>query len=253
MPQDDEAEFEDMFSKFQADDQTDPTDKIAEQKSERLRSSMKKVNLRSSEKEVRVKTFAGLKKTNSKDGNIDLEEQKEKNRFISTMVQARQIQQQRFLSKIRSNFNPLRILQKDRKLVIHREDSQSRKEEVFDAIWVFEIIGRKYEQIENPLKLGVFDSAKCYYVVFRQGNKVSIVLWRGKNQNMLSFQSSIDMFMETKFRDVSNTQRGKGQQLRSASTVESFSKLLKNDQFAGMIREQNPGLIETRQRNDTIA
>jgi len=52
---------------------------------------MKKVNLRSSEKEVRVKTFAGLKKTNSKDGNIDLEEQKEKNRFISTMVQARQI------------------------------------------------------------------------------------------------------------------------------------------------------------------
>ena len=82
------------------------------------------------------------------------------------------------------------------------EEKDKKKE--FDTISVWEIDRRKYTQIENPLKLGVFDSAKCYYVVFRKANKVSIVLWRGKDQPMLSFQNSINMFLETKFRDVSN-------------------------------------------------
>lgn len=69
----------------------------------------------------------------------------------------------------------------NRHLVQHQEESKDKVREGFDAIWVFEIIGRKYEQIENPLKLGVFDSSKCYYIVFLKDTKVSIVLWRGKD------------------------------------------------------------------------
>ena len=51
----------------------------------------------------------------------------------------------------------------------------------FDAIWQFEILGRKFEQVENPLKIGVLESQKCYFLVFYKGGKASIVLWMGKD------------------------------------------------------------------------
>ena len=136
--------------------------------------------------EVKVKTFQGLKKGSGSHDQLDLEEVKEKKQFVNSMVQSRQIQQQKFLSKIKAQFNPLRILQLDRKSVLAGEEQKSGKKE-FDTIGVWEIDRRRYTEITNPLKLGVFDSAKCYYVVFRKGNKVSIVLWRGKDQPMLSF------------------------------------------------------------------
>ena len=51
------------------------------------------------------------------------------------MVQSRQIQQQKFLSKIKAQFNPLRILQLDRKSVLAGEEQKSGKKE-FDTIGV---------------------------------------------------------------------------------------------------------------------
>jgi len=51
----------------------------------------------------------------------------------------------------------------------------------FDAIWQFEILGRKFEQVENPLKIGVLESAKSYMIVFYKGGKVAITLWRGRD------------------------------------------------------------------------
>ena len=92
----------------------------------------------------------------------------------------------------------------ERKIGLSGEEKKENRKE-FDVIGVWEIDRRKYTQIDNPLKLGVFDASKCYYVVFRKGNKVSIVLWRGKDQTMLTYQQSINMFLETKFRDISNT------------------------------------------------
>ena len=58
----------------------------------------------------------------------------------------------------------------------------------------------------------------------------------------MSFQNSIDMFLETKFRNKANAQRGKRQ-----STVDSTSNLLKNDQLQSMARQ-----IETRERKGAL-
>ena len=59
--------------------------------------------------------------------------------------------------------------------------------------------------------------------MFRKENNVSIVLWRGKDQTLLSFQNSIDMFLETKFRDVSNAQRDKRHASYSVASTNDMS------------------------------
>ena len=51
----------------------------------------------------------------------------------------------------------------------------------FDAIWSFELIGRKFEQNLNPLQMGVFSSTKSYFIVCVKQQKVAIFLWRGQN------------------------------------------------------------------------
>ena len=81
---------------------------------------------------------------------------------------------------MRAKFSPLDLLQSD-KLKI----GSSSKD--FDAIWQFEIIGRKFEQVENPLKVGVLESGKCYFIVFYKQGKTAIALWRGKDQSFLDF------------------------------------------------------------------
>ena len=48
-------------------------------------------------------------------------------------------------------------------------------------MWQFEIQGRKFEQIENPMETGILYSAKCYFLVFYKNGKAAIVLWRGKD------------------------------------------------------------------------
>ena len=168
-----------------------------------------------------------------------MEEAQEKKRFLTNVVQQRKIQQQLFLSKIKAVFNPLRILQQERKMVL--QDKKETKKE-FDSIGIYEVQRRKYIQIENPMQLGVFDSSKCYYVVFRKENKVSVVFWRGRNQALLNFTGSLNIFMETKFRDVALSRRGKGgaKQLRSASTIE------------GIGFKQNSVLSQIREKSDTI-
>ena len=96
----------------------------------------------------------------------------------------------------------------------------------FDAIWQFEIQGRKFEEIENPLKLGVLESQKCYFILFYKNGRVAIVMWRGKDQNLLDFPESMKVFRQTKFRLVKNGLRAKG--VRSQSTVHDVSEFMKH-------------------------
>ena len=65
-------------------------------------------------------------------------------------------------------------------------------------------MGKKFEQHLNPLEIGVFNSAKCYFIVCIKGTKVAIFLWRGRNQTLIDYQSAIEIFVDTTFRNVSN-------------------------------------------------
>jgi len=66
-------------------------------------------------------------------------------------------------------------------MVLDKKKTKQKFSNNFDAIWTFEIIGRKFEQYTNPLQIGVFSSSKCYFVVCVKGTKVAIYLWRGKS------------------------------------------------------------------------
>ena len=44
------------------------------------------------------------------------------------------------------------------------------------------------------------ESQKCYFLLFYKCGKVSIVMWRGKDQSLLDFSSSIKLFKQTEFR-----------------------------------------------------
>ena len=94
----------------------------------------------------------------------------------------------------------------------------------FDAIWQFEILGRKFEQIEHPLKVGVLQSQKSYFLVFYKAGKVAIMLWRGRDQTMITFKSSVQLFKQTKFRLVKKGLRAKG--VRSQSNVDDVNKFM---------------------------
>jgi len=121
---------------------------------------------------------------------------------------------------VRAKFNPLSILQVD-KLKAIKDSTMSND---FDAIWQFEILGRRFEQIENPLKVGVLDSAKCYFVVFFKSGRVAITLWRGKDQTHLDFKKSVKLFKQTKFRLEKAGIRKKGN--RSKSNVDDLKSFL---------------------------
>ncbi len=87
--------------------------------------------------------------------------------------------QQTVISKIRAVFNPLQCIALAGDSLIDK--TKTRKQYNFDAIWTFEIVGHKFEQQTNPLAMGVFNSAKCYYIVCVKDLKVAIYLWRGIN------------------------------------------------------------------------
>ena len=54
--------------------------------------------------------------------------------------------------------------------------------------------------MKDPLKVGILESQKCYFLLFYKRGKVSIVMWRGKDQSLLDFSSSIKLFKQTEFR-----------------------------------------------------
>ena len=82
--------------------------------------------------------------------------------------------------------------------------------------------------MENPLKVGILESQKCYFLLFYKRGKVSIVMWRGKDQSLLDFSSSIKLFKQTKFRLVQNGLRAKGNRSQS-NAKETLSGLQHND------------------------
>jgi hypothetical protein len=67
--------------------------------------------------------------------------------------------QLRITARIRADFNPLGSIQ----TATNEANNESKGEQsigrrTFDTIWTFEIVGRKFEQVVNPLQIGVFES-----------------------------------------------------------------------------------------------
>jgi len=62
------------------------------------------------------------------------------------MRQARQMCQKKYLDKVRASFDPLSILQGDARATTTNTQNVNRKPRLgeFDAIWQFEILGRKF-------------------------------------------------------------------------------------------------------------
>lgn len=65
----------------------------------------------------------------------------------------------------------------------------------------------------------MFNSAKCYFIVCVKGTKVAIYLWRGKDQTLIDWETSFELFLDTKFRNVSNAQRDRTNASRAASQI----------------------------------
>lgn len=134
-----------------------------------------------------------------------MEEKKQRLDLMRTVSVKRTEVQEKYVNRIKAYFNPLNILQLDK--AVHRKTTIKSQLGEFDAIWQFEISGRKFEQVENPLKIGVLESVKSYIIVFYKDGKAAITLWRGKNQTTLNYQNAILLFKETKFRLVQNNRR----------------------------------------------
>jgi hypothetical protein len=98
----------------------------------------------------------------------------------------------------------------------------------FDAIWSFELIGRKFEQNFNPLQMGVFSSTKSYFIVCVKQQKVAIFLWRGQNQTLIKWDSSFEVMLDTKFRNVMNSQLER-QTVRAASQMTTTGSFMGKD------------------------
>ena len=69
----------------------------------------------------------------------------------------------------------------------------------FDQVWTYEVVGRKFEQHMSPLDMGVFNTAKNYFVVCKKDTRIAIFLWRGKNQTLLEWSSVFELFCQTRF------------------------------------------------------
>ena len=83
------------------------------------------------------------------------------------------------------------------------------------------------------------ESQKCYFLVFYKSGKAAIILWRGKDQELLDYASSVQLFKQTKFRLTKNGLRAKGQ--RSQSNVNDVSKFM---QQKGRMSSSGGGSME---------
>lgn len=79
------------------------------------------------------------------------------------------------MTLVRSKFAPFEILAE-----IKQGQEESKTDvESYEAIWVFEMIGRQFEQVKNPLEIGVLDTNKCFYIIFYKAHHLAIYLWMG--------------------------------------------------------------------------
>ena len=79
--------------------------------------------------------------------------------------------------------------------------------------------------MHNPLSIGVFESQKCYFVIFYKNEKTAISMWRGQNQDLLNFTEAVALFKKTSFRMIKNQTTGRAN--RSASTIMDVSNFKK--------------------------
>lgn len=98
-----------------------------------------------------------------------------------------------------------------------------------EAIWFFEMNGRQFDWIQKPYEIGVFDTNKCYYVVFYKANQIAIYLWLGADQTDLKNVAEATKFLaETKFRWTENDQNRKEKNKMTSSIEMESGKSLQS-------------------------
>lgn len=58
-----------------------------------------------------------------------------------------------------------------------------------------------------------------------KGTKVSIFLWRGRDQTLIDWEKAFQLFLDTKFRNVANSQRDRAAASRAASQISTTGLL----------------------------
>ena len=183
--------------------------------------------IRGSVGQLRLKTFnqKNMMVAKNKTSNfVDLEEKKEQNKFKDNAIKDRNEQQEKFMDQTKTSFDPLQMLQQNAFDALQKRAINKARAE-FDAIWMFEISGKRFVQILNPLSVGVFESQKCYFVIFYKNEKTAIAMWRGQNQDLLDFSEAVAMFKKTSFRMIKNQTTGRAN--RAASTIMDVSNFKK--------------------------
>lgn len=67
---------------------------------------------------------------------------------------------------IRSSFIPRSILSESKAGLSVDTKGKIETSGQFEAIWIFELVGRNFEQYKNPLEHGVLETNKCFYIIF---------------------------------------------------------------------------------------
>lgn len=103
------------------------------------------------------------------------------------------------MALIRSSFIPRSILSESKAIESKVEESGQ-----FEAIWIFELVGRNFELYKNPLEHGVLETNKCFYIIFYRNQKLAIYLWMGAGQSLLNIRDAAQFMMDTTFSWVKN-------------------------------------------------
>jgi hypothetical protein len=98
----------------------------------------------------------------SKIDMIDFESMDNLKKYEKMMQGTTADAQKKFMTLIKSSFLPRAILSESKSSYISEDGEASQ----FEAIWIFEMVGRNFEQIKNPLEHGVLDTNKCFYIIF---------------------------------------------------------------------------------------
>lgn len=94
----------------------------------------------------------------------------------------------------------------------------------FDQVSCFEIEGRRFAHIDNPLQQGVFDAGKTYFVVLEKNDSLAVYLWHGKHQSLFTTRECTEFMMSTSFRTVLN-ERKANKRMSAAVELQQHKKL----------------------------
>lgn len=102
--------------------------------------------------------------------HLDLDNLENRKKFDQIAQKVRNESQLKFLDLCRSSFQPGQIFaensSKPSSTSMRKLSSKYGSAIAVDIVWFFEMNGRQFDWIKKPHEVGVFDTTKCYYVVF---------------------------------------------------------------------------------------